>query len=211
LAIKSGRFFRSIGERRTPWPLGRWWVVRDNPSFVIFLRIGEDDVNRFVWKGISRYSWFFRWRTASNFLLSFDVAKRRRKTLLGRSGHSSIDMSARVDRGCIPSRLVPLRWSVAFYDPPSPRTLPNEGLRRKWKKLGVRGPLLTRIINSCRTLFFAVFWYRMSSVVRRWECVSLPDVFTTGFTGVSAIRRTKFLKSFFLSRLSCGRLSRKWR
>ena len=90
---------------------------------------------------------------------------------MGRSGHSSIDTSARVDRGC---RLVPLRWSVAFYDPPSPRTLPNEGLRRKWKKLGVRGPLLTRIINSCRTLFFAVFWYRMSSV-----CSSLRMRFST--------------------------------
>jgi len=29
---------------------------RDNSSFVIFLRIGEDDVDRLVGKGISRYS-----------------------------------------------------------------------------------------------------------------------------------------------------------
>jgi hypothetical protein len=31
-------------------------VLTYHPSFVIFLRIGEDDVDRLLWKGISRYS-----------------------------------------------------------------------------------------------------------------------------------------------------------
>ena len=42
------------GGRRDHSDVGK--SLRDNPSFVIFLRIGEDDVDRLLWKGISRYS-----------------------------------------------------------------------------------------------------------------------------------------------------------